>query len=144
MAAQQETAGERLADAAASLVGTAFRLHGRDPRSGLDCIGLVAEAMRRCGFACEIPQGYRLRNIDIDIHLACLAPSGLVPASGAILAGDLILVRPGPAQHHLLVASVPDRFIHAHAGLRRVVAMPGPLPWPVLHHWRFAPTTLEG
>ena len=65
-------------------------------------------------------------------------------ALGIAVPGDLILARPGPAQHHLLVASGPDRFIHAHAGLRRVVAMPGPLPWPVLHRWRFAPTTLEG
>ncbi len=35
-----------LAAAALNLIGTPFRLHGRDPATGLDCVGLVAEAMR--------------------------------------------------------------------------------------------------
>lgn len=35
-----------LAEAALSLVGTRFRLHGRVAETGLDCVGLVAAAMR--------------------------------------------------------------------------------------------------
>lgn len=57
--------------------------------------------------------------------------------------GDVLLVRPGPAQVHLLVCARDGRFVHAHAGLRRVVAMPGPHGWPVLRHWRPVDTTIE-
>ena len=32
---------QALAEAAAALVGSRFRLHGRDPATGLDCIGGV-------------------------------------------------------------------------------------------------------
>jgi hypothetical protein len=28
-------------------------------------------------------------------------------------------------------------WVHAHAGLRRVVHMPGPSPWPIIALWRF-------
>ena len=38
-----------LAEAALGLLGVPFRLHGRDPATGLDCVGLVAEALRRAG-----------------------------------------------------------------------------------------------
>jgi lipoprotein Spr len=49
--------------------------------------------------------------------------------------GDLALVRPGPLQLHLMIL-VPGGFVHAHAGLRRVVEMPGASPWPVMGWWR--------
>jgi hypothetical protein len=50
-------------------------------------------------------------------------------------AGDVALVRPGPMQLHLMIAC-PGGFVHAHAGLRRVVEMPGGSPWPLLSWWR--------
>ena len=37
--------GAALAAAAESLVGTRFRLHGRDPDTGLDCVGLLAASL---------------------------------------------------------------------------------------------------
>jgi cell wall-associated NlpC family hydrolase len=117
--------------AAQELVGTRFRLHGRDPATGLDCVGLVAAAI-----GCDAPLAYRLRNRDISDALAFAPAAGLDGADGAIKPGDLLLVRSGPAQHHLLIADMRGGFIHAHAGLRRVVAMPGPLPWPIERHWR--------
>ena len=52
------------------------------------------------------------------------------------LPGDLLLVRPGPAQVHLLVVGPSGDLIHAHAGLGRVVATPPPCPWSTLRHWR--------
>lgn len=119
---------------AEALVGTPFRLGGRDPASGLDCIGLVASACK----AAEAPIGYGLRNTEIERHLAFAARAGFVPASGEVQRGDLILARPGPAQHHLLVALGPNRFVHAHAGLRRVALHPGPLAWPEAARWRLA------
>ena len=120
---------------AEALVGTPFCLGGRDPASGLDCVGVVAAACE----AAEAPTGYALRNTDIERRLAFAARAGFAPASGEIRLGDLILCCPGPAQHHLLVALGPNRFVHAHAGLRRVALHLGPLPWPEVARWRLAP-----
>jgi len=128
--------GERVAAAALALVGTPFRLHGRDPATGLDCVGLAALAVRRAGLTAVPPQRYGLRNATIEAALAFAARCELVAATGPIAPGDLILAIPGPGQHHLLVAGSDGTFIHAHVGLRRVVAMPGPLAWPILRRWR--------
>lgn len=123
--------GLEVALAAQALVGTRFRLHGRDPATGLDCVGLVAAALG--GTA---PIGYRLRNSDIAAALAFAPAAGLAEVSSPIEPGDVLLVRSGPAQRHLLIAGSRGGFIHAHAGLRRVVATPAPLAWPVERHWR--------
>ncbi|WP_374406927.1 peptidoglycan endopeptidase [Pelagerythrobacter sp.] len=125
-----------MARAAEALVGTRFRLHGRDPGWGLDCIGLAAAALEGAGIETHPPTGYALRNADTRDAVALAQRSGLVAAQGAELPGDIVLVRAGPAQVHLLVISSTSGFIHAHAGLRRVVACPGAPAWPVLHRWR--------
>lgn len=127
-----------LARAAEALIGTRFRLHGRDPATGLDCVGLVEAALKAIGREVEAPRGYALRNSDIREALAAAPLAVLREAEGKPQEGDVLLVRSGPAQHHLLIAAAGDRFVHAHAGLRRVVATPGPLPWPILRHWRLA------
>jgi cell wall-associated NlpC family hydrolase len=125
---------ERFAAAAEALAGAPFRLGGRDQATGIDCVGLVA-----CALGAEhAPSGYGLRNSDIARHLAFTGAAGLIPANGPIERGDVILAAPGPAQHHLLVALGRERFIHAHAGLRRVVLHAGPLPWPERARWRLS------
>lgn len=129
---------ERFARAAEALEGTQFRLHGRRPETGLDCIGLVARALADCGQAVAAPRGYALRNTEIDRHLGFAARNGFHSATGPILRGDLLLVVPGPAQHHLLVSLGGATCIHAHAGLRLVVRQPQPRDWPVMRHWRLA------
>ena len=129
---------ERFALEAEQLLGTPFRFHGRDPESGLDCIGLAAAALAGAGIAARIPQGYTLRNLRIGGLVSHASASGFAPVGGTVLRGDLLLVRPGPAQHHLLVALGEDRFIHAHAGLGRVVIQTGLSGWPILHHWRLS------
>lgn len=128
--------GADLARAAEALVGARYRLHGRDPRTGLDCIGVVAAALEACGRLRNAPAGYGLRNRSIESLLALAGDNGLVAADGPLVIGDIVLVLPGAGQHHLLVAVGGDRFVHAHVGLRRVVAQPGPLPWPIARHWR--------
>ena len=127
--------GAALAAAAEALVGTPFRLHGRD-EWGLDCVGLVIAALKATGCEPEALADYQLRQRDIRPWLGCIAQLGLQVATGPIAPGDVLLVRPGAAQHHLLVASRSGGFVHAHAGLRRVVHSPAPLTWPVLRHWR--------
>lgn len=121
------------AAAAEALLGAPFRLHGRDPVTGIDCVGLVACAL---GNADAAPQGYALRNTDVARHVACAAIAGFLLATGPIARGDVVLVVPGPSQNHLLVAVAPERFVHAHAGLGRVVLHHGPLIWPERARWR--------
>ena len=132
--------GALIADAALALTGTPFRLHGRDPRFGLDCVGLVWRALHDAGFAVVAPTGYMLRTTELRPLLAFAPAAGLSPCSGPIQPGDILLVRPGPAQHHLVIAGPDHRregeWIHAHAGLRKVVATSGPLAWPAAKHWR--------
>lgn len=128
--------GAALARAAESLAGTRFRLHGRDRATGLDCVGLVAAALAIIGRNPPVPLDYGLRNGSIDAALAYVPGAGFASCPGETLPGDLLLVSPGPAQHHLMVALDGARFVHAHAGLRRVVVTPGPLQWPQLRQWR--------
>ena len=66
--------------------------------------------------------------------------SGWAAVTGVAEAGDLLMVHPAPTRSHLLVAGTTDNFIHAHAGLRRVVSTPSPLAWSIVRHWRLADT----
>lgn len=132
--------GPALARAAEALAGTRFRLHGRDPATGLDCVGLVAAALSACGREAPAPSDYGLRNASIEAALAFARRAGFAPCDDPTAPGDLLLVRPGPLQHHLLIALAGDGFVHAHAGLRRVTVSPGPVWWPILRHWRLGPS----
>lgn len=132
------TQGERLADAALALVGVPFRLHGRDPATGLDCVGLVVAAMQATGRRPDVPAGYSMANLSVSAWLPMAAASGWMETSGEPMAGDLLFAVPGPARAHLLLATGTGAFVHAHAGLRRVVHTPPPLPWPIRRQWRLA------
>ena len=110
------------AAAAEALVGTPFRLHGRNPETGLDCVGLVGAALTASGRRVRYPFGYRLRNATIHRWLGFAKANGLLPVEGPVLPGDVLLTQPGPAQYHLIVAIAGDRVVHAHAGRNRVVS----------------------
>lgn len=128
--------GRALAAAAERLVGTPFRLHGREPARGLDCVGLVAAALAAVGRPVAPPSGYRLRQTDPRRLVAAAARCGLVETAGPTAPGDVVLVRPGPAQLHLVIAGSAGGFVQAHAGLGRVVLTPGALEWPAERRWR--------
>jgi lipoprotein Spr len=115
---------------ARALVGAPFRLHGRCAALGVDCVGLAMLALGRDG----APGSYGLRMGDARRAVVWLAAAGLRRVDDA-RPGDLALVRAGPMQLHLMI-HVPGGFVHAHAGLRRVVEMPGPSQWPVIGCWR--------
>lgn len=126
------SAGERAAAAARGCVGARFRLHGRDMRHGLDCVGVAALSLRAAGHAGAVPTGYALRSGDWR-PFARFA-EGLARASEAA-PGDIVLCRVAPGQVHLVVRTAGG-FVHADAGLRRVVERPGEPPWPVMRAWR--------
>lgn len=114
-----------------TLIGAPFRLHGRDPATGLDCVGVVAMVLG----AEAVPSGYRLRRAVPDEIIEGLEAAGLVQVSDP-QAGDVLLIAAGPAQFHLAVKSHAG-FVHACALLKRVVETPG-LPEGLIGVWRRA------
>lgn len=130
-----------LAEAAQGLVGAPFRLHGRDPATGLDCVGVLAAALHACGVNVELPSGYRLRMGSIDAWLPAPDSLGFAASTGPVEPGDVVMQKLGAAQFHLAIAVDDAAWIHAHAGLRRVVRTSALPQGPVVHHWRASPTT---
>lgn len=129
------TAAE-LAEAAEALEGVPFRLHGRNPATGLDCIGVLASALRATGRSAPLPCDYSARTSAVPSLAEVARACGFDTASGEPLPGDVVLVRIGPCQFHLLIASRGSLFVHAHAGLGRVVKSPLPDDWKIAGHWR--------
>lgn len=118
------------------LIGSRFRLQGREPATGLDCIGVLAAALRAIGRPTELPRTYHLKTL-LPVGIGAIAGAcGLQAAVGEIHPGDVLLVRISACQLHLLLALGPSAFVHAHAGLRRVVRHDGELGWPVIARWR--------
>jgi murein DD-endopeptidase / murein LD-carboxypeptidase len=117
-------------DRARALIGTPFRLHGRDPATGLDCVGLIARVAGQ--FA--PPTGYAMRGGSAESWTALLDKFALRRTKSEIKAGDILLLEAGPAQFHLGIFT-GNGLIHADAGLRRVVETPGPIRWPILGIW---------
>jgi hypothetical protein len=128
--------GVDIAARACALVGTRFRPQGRDPDHGLDCVGTAAFA---CGIPSErVPRDYALRGQTLPEIERRLRGLGCRPVAGkALRLGDVVVCRAGPAQYHLVVIT-PVGFVHADAGLRRVVQRPYPIPWTPAGAWRLA------
>jgi cell wall-associated NlpC family hydrolase len=119
------------------LVGVRFRLHGRGPTSGLDCVGLVAASYTAAGHDGRgVPDDYRMRDVSILWLEQWLRVAGfyavMTPAVGDVVVSDM-----GRGQFHLSIAG-DGACVHAHAGLRRVVMMPG-LPGVAIGRWRVMP-----
>jgi len=126
---------ERIATEALGLVGTPFRLRGRSVETGLDCVGLALQAAGRAGAMVGPAPAYALRGMGASRAARLLADGGLHPVAHAE-PGDLLLARTGAMQLHIMILTARG-LVHAHAGLRRVVLMPSPAPWPILGQWRF-------
>ena len=120
-----------IAAAARGCVGARFRPHGRDPALGLDCVGVAGVA-----FAREVPTGYALRGGRPAEVMRAIDACGLAPIERSQAGeGDLVLIAAGPGQLHLAVLTRAG-FVHADAGLRRVVEAPGRPASAVLRAWR--------
>jgi cell wall-associated NlpC family hydrolase len=125
--------GEIVARARA-LIGVRFRLQGRDPKLGLDCIGVV---MMATGIpARRVRRNYGLYASKPNELNAQFEEAGFVriaPASAG--EGDVLVVRPGPMGLHVVILTGTG-YLHADARLRKVVERPGQVPWPTLSAWR--------
>ena len=130
-----------LAQAARGLVGKPFRLHGRDPETGLDCVGLVAAALAAIGRHPAMPTGYALRNLSIAQWLPMAERGGLAPTTRPVMAGQVLLIALPHSQHHLAITADAHSVVHAHAGLKRVVLQPRDPAWLLAARWRLAAPT---
>jgi cell wall-associated NlpC family hydrolase len=116
--------------AARALIGTPFRLQGRD-RDGLDCIGLIAAVH---GLEADAPRTYAPRGTPVDQAMEVLDRHFARRLAAAPQVADILLLQPGLAQLHLGLWTGAG-LVHAHAGLRRVVETPGPPAFPLLGIW---------
>ncbi len=131
-------AAAQIAAAAFDQLGTPFRLHGRMPNIGLDCVGLVHFAAAMAGYKRPCPADYSLRGdrqgdiVDFfdDPRFAKLNQTA------DFQIGDIVLVRCAPRQVHLLIYA-NNGWVHAHAGLGRVVWTAAALEWPIIALWRY-------
>jgi murein DD-endopeptidase / murein LD-carboxypeptidase len=118
---------------ALALTGVPFRPQGRDPRLGLDCVGLClatydvpAEKVRR---------DYRIRGDHRrEITTSLLGWFRKIPRKLRRI-GDLLLLAPADDQLHLAIQT-EQGFVHADARLRRVVQTPGNPPWAMIGAYR--------
>lgn len=117
---------------AQALVGTRFRAQGRGA-DGLDCIGVVLAVFDIP--PAEVRADYALRISDASELRDELARPFRRVSKAQMRAGDVLMLLAGARQFHLAVRT-PTGFVHAHAGLRRVVETPGLPDWPVLGVYR--------
>lgn len=110
------------------LIGVPFRPQGRDPVTGLDCVGVAINAFEID--AALIRRDYRLRgDHNREIRQTLERWFERVPGDGQ--QGDLILCAVRFNRPHFAI-HCGRSFIHADARLRRVAETPGLPEWPVL------------
>jgi hypothetical protein len=120
------------AERARALVGTRFRPQGRGV-GGLDCVGVVLATYEIR--PAEVRQDYRLRGSHRAEVEQSLSKSFRRIARNAARPGDVMLFAVADDALHLAVRTATG-FVHAHAGLRRVVETPGEPAWPLLGIYR--------
>ncbi len=121
-----------IAEVALALCGTNFRLHGRSAEHGLDCIGMAAECLSAADMDCDVPTGYSIRSGSAEQISEVMTRAGFTAMQPRepLREGDIALARPSPVQWHLMIRT-DCGFVHAHAGLGKVVLTPGEAQWPI-------------
>jgi cell wall-associated NlpC family hydrolase len=96
------------------LIGKPFVDGGRGP-ANYDCVGLVIEVAKRLGKT--LPD---YLSSETEFHAQMAADGAALadlPRVGAATAGDIVLLRTGPAEHHVGVMVDRWRMIHAWKGI---------------------------
>ena len=111
--------------------GTPFHAHGRHKHVGVDCVWLVAEALRECGL--PVPERFPAYSVGAGSHLEASLVSAFVVDSGLFervvqpsgISGLLDLARPGDVLgfkigrvvHHVGIKLDGEHFLHARQPL---------------------------
>lgn len=120
------------AERARALVGTRFRPQGRGAE-GLDCVGVILATFDI--HAARVRKDYRIEGGDRAELDAALLQHFRRVSPRELAAGDVIVMMPDARQLHLGVRTDAG-FVHAHAGMRRVVETPGDPEWPIAGIYR--------
>lgn len=120
------------AERARALVGARFRPQGRG-EDGLDCVGVAMAAFGlRFG---SVRRDYPIRGDHWnEVRQRLGTDFRRVPLT-QLRPGDLMMMKVAGDQLHLGVRTAAG-FVHAHAGLRRVVETPGVPEWPIVAVYR--------
>lgn len=132
----RQDVGQRAFVRARRLVGARFRPQGYDPATGLDCVGLVWAAYAAAGRRLVRPRDYPLRGWSRERIAEALAASSFALVEDAPRVGDVALIALAAGQFHLGLMG-QSTFVHAHAGLRRVVETPVDDGLSDAMFWRF-------
>ncbi len=131
---------ERFARAATQLEGVPFTDHGRDPKVGLDCAGLLIAAARKVGLKPQDRPYVIVRGSDYWKPMAEIVEALAYPVEGEWERGDVLGFRYGPMKNHLGVYLGGGKLVHAWdaTGIRKVVVtvMDPPLSRKVVAAWR--------
>jgi hypothetical protein len=124
---------EMFAQRARALVGCRFRPQGRDPDTGLDCVGVILECF---GLPADcVRRDYRMRGPHRDRIEGALPQFFRKVSRVKSGTGDVLVLGVADEQVHLAVRTGAG-FVHADARLGKVVETPGDPPWAVLSAWR--------
>jgi murein DD-endopeptidase / murein LD-carboxypeptidase len=106
--------------AARACLGARFRLQGRHPETGLDCIGLIIWSARQCGLTLPDAQDYILTDNPVRLDVALLAApiTSIDPAN--LVAGDFARLLSNGQPLHLAICG-GGTLIHADIRCRKVV-----------------------
>lgn len=112
--------GEDVVAVARQALGAPFRVQGRDPSIGLDCVGLLVYVARTFNLSHQDKVSYSLSadmsRLPMELEQSSLRRLGCEDRRS----GDVLLFQLRPGHWHVGIAS-PVGMIHAHLGLRRVV-----------------------
>ena len=118
---------------ARGLVGSKFRSQGREPALGLDCAGLIIATfeLQQSQFRSD----YQLRGDHRRELQRAMARNFRRIACPQCRTGDVMLLQVARDQFHLAVKT-GGGFVHADAGLRKVVETPGSPKWKIVATYR--------
>ncbi|HVY12829.1 MAG TPA: NlpC/P60 family protein [Alphaproteobacteria bacterium] len=105
--------------AARACLGTPFHHQGREALMGLDCVGLVAHALRAAGRPVDDRTNYS-RQPDVKQLMLALSMHGFKRVE-EIAPGDVLLFRFNRQPQHVALAISETQIIHAYAPIGRVV-----------------------
>lgn len=133
-----------IARRAEDAIGVRFRLHGRSLCNGLDCVGLIAHAIKPLIADREIPRHYSLRFDDMSAPIAFFESLDFerieykqARSDADFEIGDIVLIAPAATQLHFIIIT-DGAYIHAHSGLRKIVKVNHPILSPIKSVWRYA------
>lgn len=116
--------GEDVVREAKALLGVPYRHQGRDPETGIDCVGLPVIIVRRLGGAVEDYTAYQMepdgRTLLDYVRRNC------DPVFNDMRLGDLLVFyfrrrRELPQHVGIVVQLDPPMFLHTHSGTGKVI-----------------------